>query len=611
MNTSYIRAIWIAIVVFSLALLFAQIAGGDEGDNSAANVGGAKTGVRAATSQPANAGFERGAVGHPPADWLVPKIAGYNVLASDERPAEGRQCGSIVSTDDSQRGPFGNLMQLVDAKPFQGKRVRLRAAVRAEVSGKGNQAQMWFRVDRPEKDGVRQAGAFDNMMRRPITSDQWNYYDIVGDVDYDARTIAVGVFLAGEGKAWIDDVSLEVVSDDVTVTAWRIGRGASSLDAAKPGLFEVVSSARLTSSPVAPPEFIGFPLFGVPIAPQTILMPLPLAYRDQAPLGFHLTVEPPDAVKSTEIYRDVGDNYVLKLVIEDLRKWKKVDVTYTSTVLVGPSDFGDVPTTALLPDAWPDEARPWLAATWCADAEHERIRAIAEEILKGTDDIREIIRRVQKKSQQIFLAASGQVDNLTAVEALDKQGSCTSCANLVAALLRASGVPARVIAGYPSWSGPLQTHYIVEAYVPGSGWYPMEATLGRSPWPNMQQINVAIIPTDYESESKAGVRSEAAGGVPYLSVTEMPDNAGDVMALGLVDRKRNCDHLGKMIRPLEGTQGQWAEALALATTRWQAWLSGDHKMDADGVLKYGKLHDDLKAASVEALIAELERQSAD
>ena len=42
---------------------------------------------------------------------------------------------------------------------------------------------------------------------------------------------------------------------------------------------------------------------------------------------------------------------------------------------------------------------------------------------------------------------------LDAVQALDRQGSCTSCANLVAALLRGNGIPARILAGYPTYLG--------------------------------------------------------------------------------------------------------------------------------------------------------------
>ena len=75
----------------------------------------------------------------------------------------------------------------------------------------------------------------------------------------------------------------------------------------------------------------------------------------------------------------------------------------------------------------------------------------------------------------IYRNASGRVDALTATEALTKRGSCTSCANLGAALLRAQGIPARIVAGYPTWCGALQTHYVVEYWLPQGGWRLLES----------------------------------------------------------------------------------------------------------------------------------------
>lgn len=558
---------------------------------------------------PGNPGFEQGALGETPPDWLVPKVNGYKTTISEEAPAAGEQCATTVSTSESDRSPFGNLMQMVDAAQFRGQRVRLRAAVRAEVTGRGNQAQMWFRVDRRDDEGTRQMGAFDNMMNRPITSDQWQHFEIVGDVDDDAERIALGVFLTGQGQVWVDDVSLEIVDENVAVTARRPGgeRGVTSLDDTKPGLFEIVTSYRLTPSalPWASLRDIVGSITGDPLPPQTVLMPLPLSYRDQVPLSFHLNVNPPGAVRSLDVYQDRGENYVLKLVIDDLRKWKQVDIEYTSTILVGPSAFDSVPDSAPLSESWPDEAEPWLAATWCADSKHDRIQTLAKEIRSETDDVREIIRRVESKTSQIFRTAEGHVTNLTAVEALDKQGSCTSRANLVAALLRASGVPARVLAGYPSWSGPLQTHYIVEAYVPEYGWYPIESTISQSPWPNTHQVNVAILPPEYEAEEKAGMRFGIAGGVPYLSLTELPGNSGAVVARGMVDSARSCDHECRAIRGLTGTPDEWVQAFGWAKPRWQEWLATDHK-DSHGRLSFGRKSEDISATTVSALAAELD-----
>ena len=415
-----------------------------------------------------NPGFEQGKVGARIEGWYAASQNGYRATISDKEPKLGKQCGLLQRDpgEQHQEQQFGVLNCSLDATPYRGKRVRFRAAVRMKVEGEGNAARLWFRVDRPVKDGKPSMGAFDNMHDRPITATQWHYYEIVGDVAPDAQSIVVGLLLVGDGKAFLDDVSFEVVGEDVKPTARVLAAArGTSLSQIGPGLFEIIGSMEVVSTGQLPADE------GSDEA--TLLLPLPLSYRDQVPLSYHLTAEPAVALKSAEIYQDQPNNFVAKVVLTDISKHKKVDVTFRSAILVGPSSFEDVPTTASVPDAWPDEAEKWLASTWCVQADHDRIESIAKEIREETDDVLQIIASVERKAHSIFRSATGHVRNLTAVEALDQRGSCTSCGNLVAALLRACDVPARVLSGYPSWSGPLQTHYIVEATCRTSGGTPL------------------------------------------------------------------------------------------------------------------------------------------
>jgi hypothetical protein len=338
---------------------------------------------------------------------------------------------------------------------------------------------------------------------------------------------------------------------------------------------------------------------------QDVLIPLPLAYRDQSPLSYELRVMPPASVIAIEIDRDGPQNAVLKVKLAGGRRGS-VKITFRSVLLIAPSDFTSVPRTAPFPHTWPEEVMPWLAATWCADSDHERIQAMAADIQAETKDVLETIRRVQGATGTVFRLAQGRGESLTAVEALDKQGSCTSCANLVAAVLRACGLPARIVAGYPSWSGPLQTHYIVEAYIPEYGWYPIESTMGRSPWPNFQQALVAIIPPGYENHSRAGARVGVAGGVPYLSLTELPDNDGSCIAVGAIEGARGCDHHCKAICGLEGASEQWKFAAAEARTKWDAWLDVTHRLDGEGRLEFGNESRMLPSKSVAELLEALD-----
>jgi hypothetical protein len=565
----------------------------------------------AAETVPANADFERGQPGQAPAHWLVPKVSGYHVRVSDKDPKSGKQC-VMIERGTEQSGPFGNVMQKIDAAPFRGKRVRYRAAVRAEVDDQGGRAQLWLRVDRPRIKGQRCVGFFDNMHDRPIVKKAWDYYEIVGDIAEDAETVNLGMFLSGSGRAYIDDVSLEVVDQDVPVTGRVLGRiGGMSFDQLGPGLFEVTGGMELEYRPSWSSRLAA--TLGIaakkPDDEQgrtvNLLIPLPLAYRQQVPVTYELTVRPPDAAGSVAVYQDTRYNHVMRLSVVLTSKRNKADVQCRSIVLVGPSSFSDVPEQAEIPDRWPEECQPWLASTWCADSQHERIQALSKEIREGTDDVMTMIARVQERAAAIFLNARGQAKDLTAVEALESRGSCTSCANLMAALLRASNIPARVLAGYPSWSGPLQTHYIVEAYVPEFGWYPIESTLCQSPWPNTHQVNVAIIPPKYESQESAGWRTGIAGGVPYLSLTEIPGAPRDIVPQGTIDRDRSCDHQCKLLRKFSASAGQWESALDVANSCWRQWLASEPRLSDEGQLVLGPMADAIHATSPSELIKEL------
>ena len=168
------------------------------------------------------------AEGETPKHWIFSdrfRQSGYALNFDKNDPFEGEVSVMVDSTDaESSENRFCTLNQVLDATPLQGKRVRFRAAVRtANTNGNGS-AALWFRVDRVTKDGKAAQGAFDNMANRTITSESWEQYEIVADVDEDAKSIVLGMMLLGEGQAWIDGASLEVIPEaelDNTKTTTR------------------------------------------------------------------------------------------------------------------------------------------------------------------------------------------------------------------------------------------------------------------------------------------------------------------------------------------------------------------------------------------------------
>jgi tetratricopeptide (TPR) repeat protein len=170
-----------------------------------------------ALAQPApkHLDFEEDNIGRVPEGWRVTSH-GYTARVKRGKAKNGRRYVRLSSKDGAKRSRFGKLVQSLDADQYQGRVVRFRAAVRAKVYGE-NTARLRLRVYRPDK----RKGFFDKMADRPITSDKWAYYEIVGDVAEDAERIEFGLMLNKEGHACLDDVTIEVLGSDDDASYWN------------------------------------------------------------------------------------------------------------------------------------------------------------------------------------------------------------------------------------------------------------------------------------------------------------------------------------------------------------------------------------------------------
>lgn len=171
-----------------------------------------------ALAKPTNLDFEKGTLGDVPVSWGSPtQQGGYTVRLSEKAPKRGRRCVEIAKTDvdDAPEASFGNVMQMIDAAPFRGKRLRFtgwartRSVIADWLKLSSSRAQAWLRVDRP----LGTTGFFDNMQDRPIRSSSWRRFEIIGDIANDAEYINLGLILQGNGKAWLDDVQVEILGD--------------------------------------------------------------------------------------------------------------------------------------------------------------------------------------------------------------------------------------------------------------------------------------------------------------------------------------------------------------------------------------------------------------
>ncbi len=168
---------------------------------------------------PYNLDFEIGEVGKLPAGWTVPSYAdklGYKAYLADYEPLKNKYCLELTRDGEFIEDIYGSVMQSIDAKPYRGKRIRFRAAVKAEIWSPKGSAHLWIRERFKDDD---QIGLFDFMADKPIVIRQWNYYQIEGYISKDALFINFGLMLFGNGKAWIDDASFEIIDDASSVTS--------------------------------------------------------------------------------------------------------------------------------------------------------------------------------------------------------------------------------------------------------------------------------------------------------------------------------------------------------------------------------------------------------
>lgn len=449
--------------------------------------------------------FEARDVGKAPADWSLPAAlaaAGYSLEVVSDQPFEGQRCVRLGGPAQRPPQTFANMARAFDATPYRGKTVRFRAAVRTEARGdKAGCAQMWMRVDRPD----RQMGFFDNMDARRILSDKWQTYDVVGVVDPDAERLVVGVMELGGGTAWIDAISLEVVDPSTPTTA-----AAPRDQGAKGQVLHGVGVIRASAATAVGPRDGG--------VPGVVTFPIPGTHRNQVPLTFSVVSTPAGAIRSWRWrQREDGLNWLCEVTVEPPPEG--ATIRWISDVLVM-----DTPDIALpladKPEA-PEQARAWLRATRCVQSDDPKIAEEARKLADGARGVEPYVRRVLEfTSTNRGLDPKAAFTTLDASKALACGGSCTSRANLAAALLRAHGIPARTVAHLPTWAPMLYEHWLVEYWHPGAGWVWIESTMGHMQPKDWSLVVINVANPDDEDLSFDEVISHSGVmlGAPHLAV---------------------------------------------------------------------------------------------
>jgi hypothetical protein len=311
-----------------------------------------------------------------------------------------------------------------------------------------------------------------------LNKDTWKRFDSSYVVPTGATSLSIWVVDMTDKPAYVSQASL-TVGNAQTATTISASLDVRNLDplATTVLLAKVTRSVRTTNGAET----------GV------ITFPIPGLYREQVPLTFDLKTKPATALVNYSVHkREDGRNWICEVNVRPPARG--VIVYWESLVLVCGRKEPVLPKGKV--SAPPDVAQ-WTRSTVCVQSDDPAIRAKAEALASGTDDVESYARKVMAFTST-NRGTGANFDALDAKQALACGGSCTSRANLAAALLRAHGIPARTISHLPAWyTGPLYEHWLVEYWHPGVGWVWMEPTLGRfQPAPNKIVVLAASNPED-------------------------------------------------------------------------------------------------------------------
>ncbi len=153
-----------------------------------------------------------------PAGWLLsggnPDL--YRLRVDREVRHAGEASLRLSARGNRRRREWAVAVQIVDATPYRGKRVRLAGFLRSEEAGSGG---LWLRVD-GILDGEAALLGMDNTDdRRLRDTEDWTEQTIVVEVPPEAVAILFGAMLEGDGDLWVDDLEFGIVDGEVPVTA--------------------------------------------------------------------------------------------------------------------------------------------------------------------------------------------------------------------------------------------------------------------------------------------------------------------------------------------------------------------------------------------------------
>lgn len=210
---------------------------------------------------------------------------------------------------------------------------------------------------------------------------------------------------------------------------------------------------------------------------------LPRDYSENNQNTFYVNISPePKTMKL-----DDDGNLIASFILDATKDQSIVAEGYITTSLDGPTG-SDIPTSTIK-DIPRNTMDRYLQSGQYWESDNPEIIAKAMELMEGRDTIYEIL-----KNDYLFIIDSIDYDNFKYGERNERRGAlaalrgessvCMEYSDLLIALARAQGIPARAAYGYgydPMYpSSEQEEHQWVQAWIPDYGWLTLDPTWGET-----------------------------------------------------------------------------------------------------------------------------------
>lgn len=245
-----------------------------------------------------------------------------------------------------------------------------------------------------------------------------------------------------------------------------------------PELFSLPSEVEMKDTPFAE-------------TPNTVVLTMPIVTEDQAPLFLTVETNPPEYLLDYEVMPQTGVNQVAKITLKPmLEGW--VEIHLSAYALVKPKDYSSILKNAKISPDLSLGIEEWTKPQPSIQCSAAEISAAAE----GLKDQDETIWRTASNVLDFMKNVKSRGGVQDAVNVLKTKGAvCNGFATLSCALLRANGIPARVLAVMPIGM-KIAMHYLVEFYVPDYGWVWLEPSFKKLPHQTTEDIVIGVMYPD-------------------------------------------------------------------------------------------------------------------